>query len=550
MRTRALARRLSALGHFDAVIQIGTGYAVPPGPRVATFEDLTIPQAVSLDYPGWDQLSAAAIRSRKDLQRRSYERATACCSSTLWASESVISDYGIDRAKVHAVGIGRNSEPTPPAERDWSTPRFLFVGLDWEGKNGPGVLRAFARVRALIPEARLDVVGAHPPIDAPGVHGHGVMVMGVAEDKARLERLFEAATCFVLPSHRDAAGIVYLEAAAAGLPVIGSAAGGPRDLIGDGGCVVDPADDEALFEAMRAYSDPALAQKLGAAGLRRAPRFTWRAVAGRMAHALAPLASGNRSGTRSRPRMVANRALPPVTIAYHGVSRVDPADDALGLVMAPELLESQVRLLLRAGYRFRTAGELAQLGRRPARGTATLTFDDGWQDAVEIVAPLLDSLGVSATFFVNPGLWGSKHPDVRGPGGALMDAEGARSLVAAGFELGSHSMTHVDLRTLDDAALARELTESRAAVEALTGSVCRTLAYPYGAHDARVQAAARNAGYQLALAWLPGPWNPFAAPRLPGPTRHGASRLMLKMSGIRRRKTLGPPPTAPAAPKP
>jgi peptidoglycan/xylan/chitin deacetylase (PgdA/CDA1 family) len=236
-------------------------------------------------------------------------------------------------------------------------------------------------------------------------------------------------------------------------------------------------------------------------------------------------------------------ALPPITIAYHGVGQIDPADDELGLVMSPELLESQVRFLQRAGYRFRTAAEVAD--GRPQRGTAVLTFDDGWQDALDVVTPLLNRLGVNATFFINPGLLGQMHHVVNGPAGQLLDEDGARALVAAGFELGSHSMTHVDLRTLDDAALARELTDSRAAIAELTGSGCRVLAYPFGAHDARVQAAARNAGYELALAWLPGPWNPFAAPRLPGPTRHGARRLMLKMVGVRRRKTLGPPPSVP-----
>jgi glycosyltransferase involved in cell wall biosynthesis len=286
LRTRALTRRMRSLGHFDAVVQIGTGYEVPHGPPVATFEDLTIPQALALDYPGWDRLSAAAIRRRKEIQRRSYEHAVACCSSTPWACESIIVDYGIDRSKVHAVGLGRNSEPVPPSDRVWEPARFLFVGLDWEGKNGPGVLRAFARLRAELPDARLDIVGAHPAIDAPGVHGHGVLRMDVAEEKSRLERLFEAATCFVVPSHREASAIVYLEAAAAGLPVIGSAAGGSRDLIGDGGCVVNPADDDSLFEAMRAFADPSTAQRVGAISLARAPLFTWRAVAERVARAL------------------------------------------------------------------------------------------------------------------------------------------------------------------------------------------------------------------------------------------------------------------------
>ena len=93
--------------------------------------------------------------------------AVACCLTTRWAADSVVADYGIDRDKVHVVGVGRNHSPAP-AERDWNSPRFLFVGRDWEGKNGRGLLRAFARVKAQIPDAGLDIVGNHPPLDAEG----------------------------------------------------------------------------------------------------------------------------------------------------------------------------------------------------------------------------------------------------------------------------------------------------------------------------------------------------------------------------------------------
>jgi peptidoglycan/xylan/chitin deacetylase (PgdA/CDA1 family) len=238
--------------------------------------------------------------------------------------------------------------------------------------------------------------------------------------------------------------------------------------------------------------------------------------------------------------------LPPLTIAHHGVNAVDPADDALDLVMAPELLESQVRLLQRAGYRFLTAEEVLATGRAQARGTAVLTFDDGWRDALTVVAPLLQRFGVRATFYVNPGLWGATHHVVTGPAAQLLTAAEAGELVAAGMELGAHSLRHDDLRTLDDEALAEDLARCRAEVEAAGGHPCRTLAYPFGAYDDRVKAAARAAGYGLAWAWLPGPWDAFAAPRLPGPTRHGGGRLALKALGVRKRRTIGPPPPAAA----
>ncbi|HMJ33997.1 MAG TPA: glycosyltransferase family 4 protein [Baekduia sp.] len=285
VRGSALAGRLRRAGPVDAIVQIGTGYSVPAGPPVVTFEDLTIPQAVELDYPGWESLSRRAIVARMARQRRAYERATACCLSTSWAADSVVRDYGIARHKVHSVGLGRNYDPVP-APRGWNIPRLLFVGLDWEGKNGPGVLRAFARLRDEHPGARLEVVGGHPSLDAPGVTGHGVLRMDRPDHTAQLERLFQTCTCFVMPSHREASAIAYIEAMTAGLPVIGSAAGGSADLIGDGGQVVDPTDDEALLAAMRRYADAETAMRVGAAARDRSALFTWRAVAERLLRAL------------------------------------------------------------------------------------------------------------------------------------------------------------------------------------------------------------------------------------------------------------------------
>lgn len=228
--------------------------------------------------------------------------------------------------------------------------------------------------------------------------------------------------------------------------------------------------------------------------------------------------------------------LPPraLVLAYHGVGDVDDEIDPARLVVAGDDLASQLGLLLRLRYRFATAEELLAPN-RPQRRTAVLTFDDGWSSWLTDVVPLLRRLGVRATFYVCPGLWGRQHPDVRGGVGRLLDEAGVRALLSAGMELGSHTMTHPNLTRLDDGALGRELAESKAAVEALTARPCRTLAYPYGAHDDRVTLAAEAAGYELAFIWRPGAWERFAVPRLQAPPRHGSGRLLLKLLGVRRR---------------
>lgn len=285
LTTTAVPAALRRAGRLDGVIQIGTGYTVRSEAPVVTYEDMTIRQTTSHPYPGWDLLSKRSFDSRVERQRRAYERAIACCLTSPWAAASVRDEYGIDADKVHSVGIGCN-HAAPAVERSWVQPRLLFVGLDWERKNGPGLLRAFARLREQQPQARLDVVGGHPPLRQPGVTGHGILRLNSDAERRRLEQLYADATCFVMPSHSEASAIAYVEAAAAGLPSIGTSQGGSDFLIGEGGLIVDPSDDDALLEAMLALCEPETAARMGAAAQQRSRLFTWSAVASRLVRAL------------------------------------------------------------------------------------------------------------------------------------------------------------------------------------------------------------------------------------------------------------------------
>jgi glycosyltransferase involved in cell wall biosynthesis len=272
---------LRRAGRLDGVIQIGTGYTLRSEAPVVTYEDMTIPQTRTHPYAGWDLLTRRSFDSRMARQRHAYETAAGCCLTSPWAAESVLNDYGIAAEKVHVVGIGCN-HVAPAIEREWGAPRFLFVGLDWQRKNGPGLLRAFARLREKLPEAHLDLVGGHPPLSQSGVSGHGVLRLDVPEQHDRLERLFAEATCFVMPSHSEASAIAYVEAATAGLPSIGTSAGGSDYLIGDGGLIVDPGDDDALLDAMRRLADPETAARMGVAAKERSRLFSWEAVSARV----------------------------------------------------------------------------------------------------------------------------------------------------------------------------------------------------------------------------------------------------------------------------
>lgn len=283
----AADRGLRAAAPLDGAVAIGSGYLLSTDVPFATYEDMTLAQALSLPDPTYESLSGRAAARWRARQAEAYARASACCVSSEWAASSVRDDYGVEASKVHVVGFGRNSEPRD-VERDWSTPRFLFVGGDWERKRGAAVVEAFAAVRERHPGATLDLVGGHPPIDAPGVTGHGFIPMGTPEGRDRYASLLMRATCFVLPSAYEPFGISYLDAGAWGVPSIGTTVGGAPSAIGDGGRVVDPSNGETLRRAMLELADPDTARRLGARARERTELFTWRAVAERILRALSP----------------------------------------------------------------------------------------------------------------------------------------------------------------------------------------------------------------------------------------------------------------------
>ena len=280
LRGRTLARRIGEAGPLDAVLILGALATPPTDVPLVPYVDMTPRLSRDLGYPLWRGLPERALRARLRQQAALYHRAAAACPVTRFAADAIENDFRVSPESVHVVGIGRNHEPEAP-ERDWSRPRFLFVGSEWKRKRGAAVVESFRHVRERHPEATLDLVSEHPPdVGGEGVRAHG-SIRG-----ARVTQLFSHATCFVMPSRAEPVGIVYVEAGAAGTPSIGSAVGGAAELIGPGGTVVDPANQDALTTAMLELSEPDTARRLGALALEHSRWFTWRATAGRILEAL------------------------------------------------------------------------------------------------------------------------------------------------------------------------------------------------------------------------------------------------------------------------
>lgn len=199
-----------------------------------------------------------------------FRRAAAVIATSRWAKASLERRYPSCTAPVHVM-------PDPVLlehfDRQWiderqmrssagGVPRLLFVGGDFVRKGGLDLLEAW-RAGRLHESASLEIVtdwaiGELPP----GV----TLTRDVRPHSAAWRACWARADVFVMPTRNEAFGLVYQEAAAAGLPAIGTDHNAVPEIIADGetGVLVPVQDIGALAAAMRTLvDDPALRHRMG-----------------------------------------------------------------------------------------------------------------------------------------------------------------------------------------------------------------------------------------------------------------------------------------------
>ena len=133
-----------------------------------------------------------------------------------------------------------------------------------------------------------------------------------------------------------------------------------------------------------------------------------------------------------------------------------------------------------------------------------LTFDDGFESFFHHAFPELEKHSYKATIFPVAGLIGKRSLWDVFPSQNHLNAAQLRAIAEAGHEIGSHGMTHADLRLLGDKDLRHELSDSKKMLEDFTGTAVRSISFPFGSWDDRVWHLARECGYTHATSYRPG----------------------------------------------
>lgn len=222
-------------------------------------------------------------------------------ASTFEEHDQLVRYYGADPERIEIIAPGVDHHVFQPGDRVAArrhlgigcNPVVLFVGRIQPLKGVDVAVRALAALRD--PSAELVIVGG--PSGPDGAHEEAslhalVEELGVAhrvrfvapQPHDELVSWYRAADVCVVPSRTESFGLVALEAAASGTPVVAANVGGLRSLVahGETGYLVesrDPADYAAAIERVLALDDPTPMRERAAA---RSARFGWGIAAARL----------------------------------------------------------------------------------------------------------------------------------------------------------------------------------------------------------------------------------------------------------------------------
>lgn len=303
--TRDLFRKAAALVRARSIDVVHFASPLPLsllGPRL--LRSLGVPYAATVH--GGEFVLPASLPAGRALLRRALSRAAVLLPVSAFTREAVVRLLGtIPPCEIVTPGVDpvRFSPAVSPAGATPAAGPVIVSVSRLVARKGPATLiRALPEVRRAHPPAHALIVGGGPDLRrlqrlASSLGVREAVTFAGPQPWAEVPRFYRAGDVFALPTRERFGGLetegfplVYLEAAACGLPAVAGDAGGVRDAVADGetGFVVDGGDAAETAGAIRRLlDDPELARDMGQrARARVLEGFTWDTVVGRVHAAL------------------------------------------------------------------------------------------------------------------------------------------------------------------------------------------------------------------------------------------------------------------------
>jgi len=253
---------------------------------------------------GEEILTALTSRKLAWLLPRIYRGAAAIIANS-HHTKTLLQDIGVDASRIHVIHPGvhmqsfcASSEAVQRIRQKHhlgTVPVLLTVGRMQRRKGQDRVIQALPRIRQSLPQVKYVMVGTGEDLASLTTLAHelgvqdSVVFAGSVLDQ-ELAAYYAACDVFIMPNRQidsdiEGFGIVYLEAGAAGKPVIGGKSGGTDDAIVDGvtGIRVDGNSSVEIADAViDLLAAPDRAKTMGLRGRQRVEsEFAWDAIVAR-----------------------------------------------------------------------------------------------------------------------------------------------------------------------------------------------------------------------------------------------------------------------------
>lgn len=260
----------------------------------------SVPYVVALKGVAADELqyehgwTRARFRILARLERRNARQADRVIVTSEHSRGVATEAYGLESEGVGIVSEGLDLAAWEGFERaarkEGDPPSIVSVARQYRRKNTAMLVRAMALVREAVPGVRLTVLGDGP--EMPRLRAlvgslnldDSVELVGAVDGAHEVRDQLARADVFCLPSLQEGFGIVFLEAMAAGLPIVAADCGAVPETAphGEVSLLVAPDDLDALATALvDLLTSTDLQNRLTAGGAARWRRFGWPEVAAR-----------------------------------------------------------------------------------------------------------------------------------------------------------------------------------------------------------------------------------------------------------------------------
>lgn len=190
-------------------------------------------------------------------------------------------------------------------------------------------------------------------------------------------------------------------------------------------------------------------------------------------------------------------------LMYHQIGQPAPKGTPYrGLTVHPNDFKRQMTWLKRFGYRGLSMRDLMPYLKGEKQGKVVgITFDDGYQNVLHNALPVLNALGFSSTNYIvsnhfsGTNFW-DKSKGV--PSSPLMSFSELQQWLAAGHEIGSHTLDHVHLTEVTPEEAQQQIVQSKTNLEHQLQTEVSAFCYPYGQKNAEIASWVRQSGYHNA----------------------------------------------------